>query len=77
MNTRDKILSTIGAALTAIATVIVLGFLTGLFVELLWNWLVPGIFGLPWIGFWQACGLLVLTGMLFGSSISVDTDKKS
>jgi hypothetical protein len=77
MNTRDKILSAIGAALTAIATVIVLGFLTGLFVELLWNWLVPEIFGLPRSGFWQAWGLLVLSGMLFGSRTRVETDKKS
>jgi hypothetical protein len=77
MNTRDNIFSAIGAALTAIATVIVLGFLTGLIVEWLWNWLVPGIFGLPRIDFWQAWGLLVLSGMLFGSRTRVETDKKS
>ena len=26
---------------------------------LLWNWLMPGIFALPEITFWQAVGLLV------------------
>jgi len=31
----------------------------------LWNWLMPVIFGLPTIGFWQALGLLVLTSILF------------
>lgn len=35
-------------------------------VMLLWNWLMPGIFGLPTIGFWQAAGLLLLCKILFG-----------
>ena len=33
---------------------------------LLWNALLPGIFGIASIGFWQALGLLVLTRILFG-----------
>ncbi len=33
---------------------------------LLWNWLLPGIFGLPHISFWQALGLLALARLLFG-----------
>ena len=33
----------------------------------LWNWLMPDIFGLPTIGYFQAGGLLVLSSMLFGS----------
>jgi hypothetical protein len=35
-------------------------------VMLLWNWLVPVIFGLKTIDFWQALGLLVLAKILFG-----------
>ncbi len=35
-------------------------------VRSLWNWLMPGIFGLPLIGFWQALGLLVLSRIFFG-----------
>jgi hypothetical protein len=35
-------------------------------VMLLWNALLPGIAGLPVIGFWQAAGLLVLSRILFG-----------
>lgn len=31
----------------------------------LWNGLMPGIFKLPEIGFWQAVGLLVLSQILF------------
>ncbi|MDR2868479.1 MAG: hypothetical protein LBV46_02935, partial [Bacteroidales bacterium] len=33
---------------------------------LLWNALIPAIFGLVCINFWQALGLLVLGRMLFG-----------
>jgi len=35
-------------------------------VMLLWNWLMPAIFGLVSIGFWQALGILVLCRLLFG-----------
>lgn len=35
-------------------------------VLLLWNWLVPTLFGLPHITFWQAFGLLALCRILFG-----------
>jgi hypothetical protein len=34
-------------------------------VMLLWNWLVPTIFGLTEISFWQALGLLALSHILF------------
>jgi len=32
----------------------------------LWNWLMPAIFSLRLITFWQALGLLVLARVLFG-----------
>lgn len=38
----------------------------GLAVMLLWNWLMPELFGLQAISFWQAAGLLVLCKVLFG-----------
>jgi len=31
----------------------------------LWNWLMPAIFKLPEIGFWQAIGLLLLAQIFF------------
>lgn len=33
----------------------------------LWNWLMPDLFSLTTITFWQALGLLVLSRILFGS----------
>lgn len=41
-------------------------FLGGTIVKQLWNWLLPSLFGLPAITFWQALGLLALSRILFG-----------
>lgn len=38
----------------------------GELVRLLWNWLLPGLFGWREITFWQALGLLALCRILFG-----------
>ena len=73
---KDTIKTSLSDALTGIVTVILVGLLAGLIVEWLWNWLVPEIFGLPRIGFWQAWGLLVLSGLLFGSRARTETRKK-
>ena len=40
--------------------------LFGLVVMFLWNGLLPEIFGLPAINYWQAAGLLILVRILFG-----------
>ena len=39
----------------------------GIVVMLLWNWLLPSIFGIVAINFWQALGILLLSKILFGS----------
>ena len=41
-------------------------FIMGFVVMRLWNWLLPGLFGFPMIGFWQAAGVLILSRLLFG-----------
>lgn len=40
----------------------------GVAVLLLWNWLLPLLFGWPQITFWQALGMLALCRILFGGS---------
>ena len=40
--------------------------LFGFLVMWLWNWLMPALFGLHAISYWQALGLLVLSKILFG-----------
>ncbi len=46
--------------------IVALALVLGMTVQLLWNWLVPNIFGLGRITLLQAIGLLVLTRLLFG-----------
>jgi hypothetical protein len=46
----------LGAALIALFTWV---------TQLLWNWLVPELFGGPAISFWQTLGLLALSKILF------------
>lgn len=41
-------------------------FVCGEVVCLLWNWLMPTLFHLPVIRFWQAVGLMFLSWLLFG-----------
>ncbi len=38
----------------------------GFVVKWLWNWLMPDVFGLRQITYWQAFGLLLLAKILFG-----------
>jgi len=38
----------------------------GYLMMILWNWLMPSIFGWHSIGFWQALGLFMLFSILFG-----------
>lgn len=52
------VLGVIGAAVFAL----VFGWL----VMLLWNWLMPTIFHLGEIGYWQAFGLVILAKLIFG-----------
>jgi hypothetical protein len=56
-----KILLGIGFAIAGLALLALLGW----GVMLLWNWLMPEIFGLPSVSYWQAWGILVLCWILF------------
>jgi hypothetical protein len=57
----QKVLIVIGFALLGAGML----FLFGWVVMLLWNWLMPEIFGLKRITYWQGWGLLALCTILF------------
>jgi hypothetical protein len=60
---RRKLIFIIPAAIVGI---VLFTFLGGEIVKSLWNWLMPSIFGLRQIVFWEALGILVLCRILFG-----------
>jgi hypothetical protein len=59
---RNRVERVIKIAVLGLMAVVVFGFV----VMSLWNWLMPALFGLRLISFWQALGLVVLSKILFG-----------
>ncbi len=67
-------------AVLGIAGAFLLGLLFGNLIMWLWNWMMPSLFGLRTIGFWEGLGLFLLAKILFGfggsGSGSGEGDKK-
>jgi hypothetical protein len=55
---------------TIVGALCLMAIIMGLPLQLLWNWLMPRIFGLPTIGFWEAVGLNVMSGILFKTTVN-------
>ena len=53
----------IGGMALAVLVAAIFGFA----VMYLWNWLMPGLFGLKTIGYWQALGIVLLGKLIFGN----------
>lgn len=57
--------------------IVVMGLLWAIPTMLLWDWLMPELFGLSTITIWQAWGINMLSGILFKSkSKSKETKSK-
>jgi len=57
----ETVLKVLGAILLVAIVSLIMAFPT----MWLWNWLMPVIFGLIKINFWQALGINLLAGILF------------
>ena len=57
----------IGFSILGVVVAAAMALLFGFIVMWLWNWLMPELFGLSVITFWQAWGLVVLSHILFKS----------
>jgi hypothetical protein len=62
---------TIEAIALLLGTIAIIVVLLGYPVMLLWNWLMPELFGLSEVTFWQAIGLNILCTILFRPSINI------
>lgn len=65
---------TIHDVLLVIGVLMLAIILFGAPLMVLWNWLMPTMFGLPEITFWQACGLQLLATILLKPVISNKKD---
>ncbi len=70
INLKIKTMEKFITILTAVAAIALIALLMALPIMLLWNWLMPEIFELTEINFWQALGLSLLSSFLFKSSSS-------
>ncbi len=58
----------VGWVILGVLAVTGLAILFGFVIMWLWNWLMPVIFGLPLLTYWQAVGLYILFKIILGSS---------
>jgi hypothetical protein len=57
--------------LTVIGLLMLVVMLLGLPLQLLWNWLMPSLFDLRYITFWEAIGLNIMATILFRPNINI------
>ena len=57
-------METIGKVVVFLGIIVLIAVVLALPTMLLWNWLMPIIFGLGKITFWQALGVNLLAGIL-------------
>jgi hypothetical protein len=55
-----------GWILLGAIAIVGIAILFGYIIMSLWNWLMPDIFGLATITYWQAVGLFILAKIIFG-----------
>lgn len=72
-----KWLRIVGMVVGGLAAATALGLVFGIFVRELWNWLMPELFGLKTINYWQAFGIVILGQLIFGGAGSHGGDSKS
>lgn len=57
----------VGLIIIGVLGITALAILFGFIIMWLWNWLMPMLFGLPTVTYWQGVGLFILFKILFGS----------
>ncbi len=62
-----KGLRIVGMVLAGVTFAAVFALIFGWLVMVLWNWIMPPIFHLAEIGYWQGCGILLLAKIIFGA----------
>jgi hypothetical protein len=63
---RGKVLHIAGHVLVGLIFAVAFALVFGLLVKLIWNSLMPTIFSLKEITYWQAFGIVILAKLLFG-----------
>jgi len=72
----DKVCKAVGAIVVGLCLIAIGALLTGWIVMLLWNWLMPMLFGLIKITYIEGWGICFLSGLLFKGTTTVKTNDK-
>jgi hypothetical protein len=64
----ERFISTVTSFVFGFIAICLISLLVGLPVMFIWNWIMPALFGLPLITFWQSVGLYLLASVLFKSN---------
>lgn len=75
--TSDDVLAVAIVIALAIAIISIVVFAVGFLLQWLWNNLIPMIFNLPEITYWQAVGLFILAQLFLGDGIKIETEGKT
>lgn len=62
----ESLTKMIGVIIVGLIVLVGLDFLLAIPTMYLWNWLIPKLFNLTTITYWQAWGLSLLAGLIFG-----------
>jgi len=65
----------VGMILGGIVLAAALALLFGLVVMVLWNWIMPEVFGLNPLTYWQSWGIVLLAHILFKAGDHRDYDR--
>lgn len=69
----DNFLKVLGAGVLGIFIACLAALITGIIVMLLWNWIMPVLFGFKAITYLQGWGISFLCGLLFRGTTTVNT----
>jgi hypothetical protein len=76
MSFLGKVAYGIGIGVIALIILAVVSIIAAIPTYYLWNWLMPAIFGIKVITFWQAWGVNFLAGILFKNTSSSSSSKQ-
>lgn len=65
----------VGYIFLGLLLIAAVGFLLALLISLVWNAVMPQVFNLPEITYWQAYLLYLLSYLLFHNNVSVSSSK--
>lgn len=69
-------MAAIAVCVLSLLFAVLFAFIGAIFVALCWNYVIPYVFGLPTISYWQAFCLIILIRLLTFVNVNVKNNSK-